>query len=287
MGLFDKLFGRKKNDAEGQVVLQNPIKENISKNATNTFQTNKKGFVSANKIKIDNYALKALKQRYIAFDVETTGLNPYNDRIIEFGAVLFEDGIPVKRYGTLVNAMVDIPSAASEVNHITNQMIKDAPAEKEAYTNLIDFLGDALQEKTVICAHNAKFDMDFLSESLMRLGYNANIYYVDTLSLSRKLVKGLVNYKQDTVATHFELYNLNAHRAESDAEICGSILWKLLEIMEKEQEKKKVAMEKSKPSEEEMEIQICLAFIRIVAGMLMCIIFIILLNSNFQKKVNI
>lgn len=254
MGLFDKLFGRKKNDTEGQVVLQNQIKENISKNATNTFQTDKRGFVSANKIKIDNYALKALKQRYIAFDVETTGLNPYNDRIIEFGAVLFENGIPVKRYGTLVNAMVDIPSAASEVNHITNQMIKDAPAEKEAYTNLIDFLGDALQEKTVICAHNAKFDMDFLSEALMRLGYNANIYYVDTLSLSRKLVKGLVNYKQDTVATHFELYNLNAHRAESDAEICGSILWKLLEIMEKEQEKKKVAMEKSKPSEEEMEV---------------------------------
>lgn len=254
MGLFDKLFGRKKNDTKEQVVFQDSIKENISKNDTNTFQTDKRGFVSANKIQIDNCALKALKQRYIAFDVETTGLNPHNDRIIELGAILFENGIPVKRYGTLVNAMINIPSAASEVNHITNQMIKDAPSEKEVYTNLIDFLGDALQEKTIICAHNAKFDIDFLSESLMRLGYNANIYYVDTLSLSRKLVKGLVNYKQDTVATHFDLHNPNAHRAESDAEICGSILWKLLEIMEEEQEKKRIALEKNKPSEEEMEV---------------------------------
>lgn len=254
MGLLDKLFGRKKNNTKEQVVFQNAIKENISKNDTNFFQTDKRGFVSANKIQIDNCTLKALKQRYIAFDVETTGLSPYNDRIIELGAVLFENGIPVKKYGTLVNPMVNIPTAASEVNHITNQMIKDAPAEKEVYTNLIDFLGDALQEKTVICAHNAKFDMDFLSETLMRLGYNANIYYVDTLSLSRNLVKGLVNYKQYTVATHFELYNLNAHRAESDAEICGNILWELLEIMEKEQEKKKVAMEKHKPSEEEIEV---------------------------------
>lgn len=173
MGLFDKLFKRKKNDTEQQVVLQNQKKKNISKNDTITFQTDKRGFVSANKIQIDNCDFRTLKQRYIAFDVETTGLSPYNDRIIELGAVLFENGIPVKKYGTLVNPMVNIPTAASEVNHITNQMIQDAPTEKEVYTNLINFLGDALQEKTVICAHNAKFDMDFLSHALMRLGHNA------------------------------------------------------------------------------------------------------------------
>lgn len=254
MRLLDKLLGRKKNDAKGQIILQNSMKENIPKNDKITFQKDKRGVVSVNKILIDNYAFKALKQRYIAFDVETTGLSPYNDRIIELGAVLFENGIPVKKYGTLVNAMVNIPSAASKVNHITNQMIKGAPSEKESYIKLIDFLGDALQEKTVICAHNAKFDIDFLSETLMRLGHNANIYYVDTLSLSRNLVKGLANYKQDTVATYFEQYNSSAHRAESDAAICGSIMWKLLEIMEKEQEKKRISIEKSKPSEAEMEV---------------------------------
>lgn len=254
MGLFDMLFGRKKKDTEEQAIHQNPMKENLSINDRVTFQSDKRGFVSAHKIQIDNNALKAFKQRYIAFDVETTGLSPYKDRIIEVGAVLFENGIPVKRYGTLVNAKVDISSTVSAINHISNQMIKNAPSENEVYAGLIDFLGDALQEKTAICAHNAKFDLDFLSETLMRLGHNANIFYVDTLSLSRSLVKGLVNYKQDTVAAHFNLYNQNAHRAESDAEICGSVFRNLLEIMEKEQEKNIIAMEKSKPSEEEMEV---------------------------------
>ena len=102
-------------------------------------------------------------------------------------------------------------------------MIKSAPSEGEAYKNLIEFLGDALQKKTAICAHNARFDLDFLAETFKRIGYNADIRYIDTLSLSRRFVKGLVNYKQDTVAEYFSLYNSNAHRAVSDAETCGSI----------------------------------------------------------------
>lgn len=253
MGLLEKIFGKRKKELKEQAVYQNSVNENISKNS-NSFQTNIRGFVSTNKMQIDNKLLSTLRKKYIAFDVETTGLSPYNDRIIEIGAVVFENGIPVRRYGTLVNAMVNIPPTASAINHITNQMIQNAPTEKEVYADLINFLGDALQEKTAICVHNAKFDMDFLSETLMRLGYNAKINYVDTLSLSRKLVKGLVNYKQDTVAIHFGLHNTNAHRAETDAEICGSIFSKLLEIMEKVQEKNRVAMERSKPSEEEMEV---------------------------------
>lgn len=254
MGILDKLFGRNKKDKEERIAYQNFMKVNVSTNDTLVLQTEKRGIVSVNKMQIDSTTLSALKQRYIAFDVETTGLSPYNDRIIEVGAVLFENGIPVKRFGTLVNAMVHIPSSASAVNHITNQMVKNAPSEKEVYTNLIAFFGDALQEKTAICAHNAKFDLDFLSETFRRLGYDAKIYYIDTLSLSRKLVKGLGNYKQDTVAAHFNLYNSTAHRAESDAEICGNILGRLLEIMDEEQEKNRIAMEKSRPSKDEMEV---------------------------------
>lgn len=155
MGLLEWIFGKRKKETKEQVVYQNSGNGNISTNDRSSFQTYKRGFVSTNKVEIDNNAFSALRQRYIAFDVETTGLSPYNDRIIEIGAVLFENGIPVKRYGTLVNAMVNIPSTASAINHITNQMIKNAPTEKEVYADLIDFLGDALQEKTVICAKAA------------------------------------------------------------------------------------------------------------------------------------
>ena len=88
-------------------------------------------------------------------------------------------------YSTLVNPKVRIPDAASAVNHITNAMIATAPSEEEAYAGLFRFLGDALDGKTIMCAHNAKFDFDFLCNALSRLGYDAKIRYVDTLSLSR------------------------------------------------------------------------------------------------------
>lgn len=88
----------------------------------------------------------------------------------------------------------------------------------------------------------------------MRLGYDGTIYYADTLSISRKLVKGLNNYKQDTVASYFNIVNEESHRAVTDAEVCGKILIQLLEIKQEEQQ---VIIEKSQnsvPDSEEMEV---------------------------------
>ena len=263
MGLLDKLFGRKNKAKEANVSQQSPAMGSTPVNERKPAFT-KRGLVSVHKVQMDDSAWNAIEQRYIAFDVETTGLSAERDRIIEVGAVIFENGIPVDKFGTLVNAMVRIPSAATAVNHITDQMIANAPLEREVYAKLIEFLGDALTGTTAICAHNARFDMDFLSETLERLGYDAEIYYIDTLSLSRSMVKGLENYKQNTVAAHFDLVNQNAHRAESDAEICGSLLWNLLGVKRDEQEKNRIAMEKSRPSDEEKEV--CAVIQNIIAS---------------------
>ena len=254
MGFFDKLFGWKKKNQKEEYTNSSVEQKKIYAGDNGVYRENTRGSVTGTKTEVNHAVLKALKQRYIAFDVETTGLYPSSDRIVEIGAVLFENGKSTKKYGTLVNAMVSIPSSATAVNHIDNNMIKTAPSETEVYRNLVDFLGDALQKNTIICAHNAKFDFGFLSETLMRLGYDGNILYVDTLSLSRKWVKGLVNYKQETVANYFGLHNTNAHRAENDAEICGNLLWKLLQIINIEYEKSSRMLENSKPNEEEKEV---------------------------------
>lgn len=254
MGFFDKLFGWKKKNQKEEYTNSSVEQKKRYAGDNGVYRENTRGLVTGTKTEVNHDVLKALKQRYIAFDVETTGLYPSSDRIVEIGAVLFENGKPSKKYGTLVNAMVSIPSSATAVNHIDNNMIKTAPSETEVYRNLVDFLGDSLQKNTIICVHNAKFDFGFLSETLMRLGYDGNIRYVDTLSLSRKWVKGLVNYKQETVANYFGLYNTNAHRAENDAEICGNLLWKLLQIINLEYEKSSRMLENSKPNEEEKEV---------------------------------
>lgn len=191
-------------------------------------------------VQVSTRALRATKndrlrlaRRFIAFDVETTGLYPDTDRIVELGAVVFEDGIPTETFSTLLNPHVPISPAASRVNHITNDMLQKAPSEEEAMQVFVDFVGDALEAETAFVAHNARFDMGFLSATLTRLGYGAKIVYADTLNLSRRYVRGVANYKQPTLAAHFGITNEAEHRAATDAKTCGQILLRLLELQEK------------------------------------------------------
>lgn len=135
-------------------------------------------------------------------------------------------------FSTLVHSEVPISPKASRVNGITNEMISTAPYEPEAISKLVDFLGDALQGKTVLCAHNADFDMDFLQNALGRCRIKSDIRYVDTLEISRATIKGLDNYKQDTVLRYFNFSNLQGHRAQADALCCGKIMCKLLPLLE-------------------------------------------------------
>lgn len=177
---------------------------------------------------LDEKIIEEVKERFIAIDVETTGLTPWEDKIVEIGAVLFEYGIPVKSFSTLVNPRKSISESASRVNHITDRMIRKAPSEEKVYKEFVEFLGDALYGKIYVCAHNADFDMLFLSEALRRMGYSGDIYCLDTLDLSRKIVKNLSSYKLNSVAKYFEIENKNEHRAKEDAEVSGNILVSLI-----------------------------------------------------------
>ncbi|WP_248405099.1 PolC-type DNA polymerase III [Butyrivibrio fibrisolvens] len=187
--------------------------------------------VSTMQIKSVEKIKDKLSKRYIAFDTETTGFSAYNDRIIELGAVLFEDGKAVKSFGSLVNAGKRVPASATRVNNITNDMLAGSPKEDVVYPEFVEFLGDAITGDTIICAHNASFDMRFLSATFERLGIDANIKFVDTLALCKKYVTGICDHKQPTMAQHFNISQQDAHRAESDALVCGGIMAELLKLM--------------------------------------------------------
>ena len=81
------------------------------------------------KVKYDQDIKNQLEKRFIAFDVETTGLNPKEERIIELGAVLFENGQAVQKFNTLVNAEVEVSEFISNLTHITNEMLENQPRE--------------------------------------------------------------------------------------------------------------------------------------------------------------
>lgn len=252
MGLFDIFLGRKK---EKQTTIAPATVAGERKPIVNAAVGNKPtGHIDVEKNGLDVPTFDALKKTFIAFDIETTGLSPTSDRIVELGAVLFVNGLPTKTFSSLVNPGISISPSASAVNHITNDMLYTAPSEDVVYPDFIDFLGNALSGEVVMCAHNASFDFGFLSNTLSRLGYYGKICYVDTLSLSRIYIPGLDNYKQCTLENYFALDNTASHRATSDAGNCGRILTEILsratDGIEEERKRNELAL----PAKEELAV---------------------------------
>ena len=171
--------------------------------------------------------IKKLNTKFIAFDTETTGFSPYKDRIIELGAVEFIDGKNTKIFNSLVKTDVKNSYHAYQVNKISEEMLEDAPLEKDIYIELVNFLEEVLNGNIILVAHNAIFDMRFLKNTLERLGYSGYIRYLDTLKVSYRLP--INSHCQSTIAKYLGIINEEEHRAYSDAITCGKILVKILE----------------------------------------------------------
>ncbi len=95
---------------------------------------------------------------YVALDLETTGLNPEEDDIIEIGAARFEDGVVVETYGTLVNPGRSVPDRVSAITGIRTEDLIGQPEFFQVRQALRNFVGDA-----VIVGHNVEFDLAFLA----------------------------------------------------------------------------------------------------------------------------
>ena len=184
------------------------------------------------KIKFNNDIMDLISKKFYSFDVETTGLNPVTDRIIEIGCCEFINLKPIREFSTLINANHYIPYHVTKINNISNEMLKNAPIEEEVYYYFSSFIKSVLEGKAVIVAHNASFDMNFLSNTLDRLGINGKLYYIDTLDLARQYLS-LPNNKQTTVANYFNIPLGNAHRAGDDALVCGKILVEIVRLLNK------------------------------------------------------
>ncbi|MDP6532859.1 MAG: helicase C-terminal domain-containing protein [Candidatus Marinimicrobia bacterium] len=154
---------------------------------------------------------------YVAFDFETTGLSSENDRIIEVAAILFENGEVKDTFVTLVNPRRPIPYIITRITGISDEMVIDAPYEKDVVNDLFDFIGDY-----PLIAHNIHFDIDFLRVLSDRYELSApeNDLY-DTLQLSRAFLYFQPTHNLSALAEYFERSSAGAHRAESDTENTG------------------------------------------------------------------
>ena len=186
------------------------------------------GLASAVRVSLATETTRELSERFIAFDTETTGLDPDRDRIVELGAVVFEKGISTASFQSYVNPGICIPAEVSALNLITDKMLAAAPAEKDVYPEFMKFLGDAATGKTLICGHVAAFDLRFLCKALDRLGIEASFRFIDTRQLATQIPE-LEHHSLAAVAEYFEILHEKAHQAKEDALTSGRILLKILE----------------------------------------------------------
>ncbi len=166
---------------------------------------------------------RSLSDEFIAFDIETTGLSPLYDKIIEIGAVRIRNGAVVESFDTFSRPPRSIPPKITELTHITNDMVAGAPGEADAWQSFFDFCG----QSPVLIAHNAEFDTSFLYQFLAESGKKFDFSYIDTLAMARMLLPDSKNHKLDTVADKLGLGKFEHHRACDDAKICGEIFLSL------------------------------------------------------------
>jgi len=164
---------------------------------------------------------------FVAFDLETTGLSAYTDKIIEIGAVLMQGGKELDRFQTFVDPGCRLRKEIVELTGITDDMLNGAPTIEEVLPKFLDFVGDR-----ILVAHNADFDTGFIRAACEQLGYAYRLTSADTLVLSQNLMTELNRFKLDIVADALSLPEFNHHRAADDAVICGLIMCNFMKRLE-------------------------------------------------------
>ena len=170
---------------------------------------------------------------FTVFDIETTGMSPVYDRIVELAAVRIACDGTLSHFSTLINPGCPIPSRATAVHNISNEMVKNAPFFEDIAGEFQDFISGS-----TLVAHNARFDLSFIQESFFRGGFQLwKGKTLDSLRLVKQTHPGLPSYRLQNLRHYFGLKTapgMNPHRAAADVEWTRQLLGIVLNIMLKQ-----------------------------------------------------
>ena len=162
---------------------------------------------------------------YVVFDVETTGLDPLKEEIIEIGACKVVNGRIDEIFSTFVKPSKNIPKEITELTGIDNSMVEDAPTINYVMPDFYKFCDGA-----TIVAQNTAFDMSFIHNISKKLSYNFNHPTMDTMVMAREKLPGLKNYKLGTIVEKLGIVLDNAHRAIHDATATAKAFIKMMNL---------------------------------------------------------
>jgi len=150
---------------------------------------------------------------FVVFDTETTGFSPTSDRMVELGVVKFRNGKVIGERSWLINPGRHIPYWATKVHGITDDEVKGSPSFKDVYPEFREFI-----EGSVLMAHNARFDIAFLSEEARRAGLELpRNLVIDSLSLFRRWFPKSKSHSVADVANYTKVDTTVLHRAVADS----------------------------------------------------------------------
>ena len=151
-------------------------------------------------------------QDFICIDLETTGLNPKRDRIIEIGAVKVRKGQVVDTFQQLIDPKQQLEERVEELTGISSKELEGQPTIQQILPRLQEFLGE-----DVLLGHRVLFDYSFLKRSFTNEKISFERKGIDTLKLARQFVTDCESKKLESLCKHYEITH-QAHRALGDAQ---------------------------------------------------------------------
>lgn len=148
---------------------------------------------------------------YISIDLETTGLNPKIDKIMEIGAVKVIDGVVREEFTTFVNPGRRLEERVIELTGIDDSMLEGAPAVDEVLPRLLPFL-----EELPLLGHRILFDYSFLKKAAVNQKLAFEKGGIDTLKIARRYLPALEHRTLEYLCEYYQIPH-NAHRALGDA----------------------------------------------------------------------
>ena len=149
---------------------------------------------------------------YVALDLETTGLNPRDDRIIEIGAVKYIGGERTDNFACFVNPGIPIPERITGITGIDDSMVYDAEYIDTALVRLLEFLGDM-----PVLGHNIAFDYGFVCQKALDMKIKYHASGIDTHRISKMLLTALPSRSLENLCGYYNIVEEPRHRAFSDA----------------------------------------------------------------------
>lgn len=162
-------------------------------------------------------SLLSLPNDYVIIDIETTGLDPKYDHIIEISAIKVMNNKMTNKFTSLIKNE-RIPEFITELTGISTEMTKDAPPLKNVLNDFYTFINDS-----ILLGHNVNFDINFLYDKLKEINLTLKNDFVDTLRLSRIINKELKHHRMTDLLKYYNINNSNQHRALNDCEYTHTI----------------------------------------------------------------